>query len=218
MPWKAIVVAAAMALIGGARADAQLCSVCMASGGDAAEETELIDSLTAIGFDLVITSDPAAESCEVAVTHAGYGGFADVSAWVALGHGLVQISDWGPDLQPNTWAAVADGEPQTAEVVDSAHPITELVAASWDTLGFWAYQPGADYVGWVTDPDPNLVRVGGRDRALSARAEGAGRVVYVGWNVYGSLATADDLTILGEAISWAGRCAVPVTLQSFTVE
>ncbi|MCK5378555.1 MAG: hypothetical protein KAJ78_04090 [Acidobacteria bacterium] len=200
---------------------AQVCEVCVPTGGNSSEVTAIQDSLTNLGFSFQSADDPTATACDVYITYpsSNYIDSGTALPWVQAGNGLVQISDHGPDLQINSWTNVGAGNPpQTVTVVDAGHPIAAGVSGSWQTFGFWHYGITDDYIGWVTDPDPNIAQISGNDRGLSARAEGAGRVVYIGWNVYGTDATADDLTILRQAIEWSGNCSVPVELMSFIVE
>jgi hypothetical protein len=234
-----VLVIASLFLAAAAVAQVPTCLVCVAdpdvptnlvakphSGPDAAESvdehTALTASLTGLGFTHQTANDPTTTTCNLYVTYPGsnYLGSAALATWVQAGHGVVQLSDWGPGFQANLWLEVASGSAQTVTIVDAAHPITAGVPASWSTFGFWNNDPTVtqDYVGWVTDADPNLAQISGNDRGLSARAEGSGRVVYVGWGVYGPAATANDLTILANAITWAGQCAVPVGLQTFAAE
>jgi hypothetical protein len=237
--WRSLMVLVSVVLLAvGSAAAQQLCQVCIAdvpvesasadhsAAADAPsvfEQGELQASLTALGFSHEVAADPSSTACNVYVSFPG-GDDSNgtlVTTWVQAGHGLVQVSDWGPDIQNNSWLDIGTGyPPQTVTVVDGAHPITTGLPASWSTLGFWHYDPNVpeDYIGWVTDADPNLAQIAGNDRGLSARAEGSGRVVYVGWNVYGSAASPDDLSVLANAIEWAGQCTVPVELQSLSVE
>lgn len=184
-----------------------------AEGGDEgglAELAALEFTLAALGIDYVVTPDPATEVCQVALSYPGCPNcfFVPDLAWVQAGHGLVQISDWGPGHQENDWNDIAEGAPVQVQIVDAGHPITQGLPAGWTSLGFWRYGfSEEDYYGWVTDPDANLAQVEGVDRALSARTEGAGRLVYIGWNVYGPEATAPDATVLRQAIEWAGQCS-----------
>ena len=215
---------------------AQTCNVCVgtagAEGGDRAasrsggarapegssdgqiEQTALLQSLADLGFSTVVTDDPATETCTVAVSYPGCDscfGAPDIS-WVQGGFGYVQISDWGPGFQANDYDTLTEGASIEVEVVDGGHPITQGLPAQWTTRGFWRYGYDVeDYVGWVEDPDANLGRADGHDLALATRAEGAGRLAYVGWNVYGSEATAPDLAVLSNAIQWAGQCQVAAT-------
>lgn len=183
------------------------------AGGTSPELDALIESLGVLGIDYVVTTDPAAETCQVAMSLPSCQSCDSTPdlAWVQAGHGYVQISDWGRDFQANSWADIAEAQAVQIDVVDAGHPITQGLPASWTTRGFWSYDPGGDYIGWVTDPDPNLASVDGNVRGLSARTEGSGRLVYVGWNVYGSYATSEDLAVLGNSIAWAGQCGATAT-------
>lgn len=200
---------------------AQVCEVCVPTGYNASELTAVEGSLTALGFSFQSADDPTQTVCDVYITYpsSNYVDAGTAQPWVQAGKGLVQISDHGPDIQPNQFLNLGDTNPaQTVTVVDAGHPIVAGVSGTWQTFGFWHYGIPDDYLGYVTDADPNLAQISGNDRGLSARAEGAGRVVYIGWNVYGADATADDLTILKQAIEWSGNCSVPVELMSFIVE
>lgn len=217
-------------LAGAAPLSAQTCRVCVGAydtGPDRAdasaatrapqgqiEQGQLLQTLTDLGFESVIVADPATDTCGVALSFPGCAtcfDFPDL-AWIQAGHGYVQISDWGRGFQDNDYASIAEGASIQVEVVNGAHPLTQGLPAQWSGNGFWRYDvPEEDYVGWVTDPDPNLVRADGHDFALSTRTEGAGHLVYIGWNVYGSQATASDLTLLQNAIGYA--CA-PVAQQT----
>ncbi|MBI5632847.1 MAG: carboxypeptidase regulatory-like domain-containing protein [Nitrospirae bacterium] len=188
--------------------------VCVPAGGDIAEVTAIQDSLAAMGYTLRLTDEPASSDCTVYVSHPGQSEGTVSISWVQAGNGVVQIGDWGPSLMPNYYAGVPEGATQNIEIVDAGHPITSGLPASWISRGFWAYgHTIEDYIGWATSTgDPNIVRAGGYDKALSAKAEGIGKLVYIGWNVYGPLATAEDLTILQQAINWAGGPGVAVQL------
>lgn len=186
-------------------------------GGGSAEELAALEStLTALGYDYVLTDDPASETCQVALSFPGCGGNCfgapDIS-WVQAGNGFVQISDWGPGFQDNDYESIPEDTPVALAIVDAGHPITQGLPAGWTSLGFWHYDTGgSDYYGWVDDPDLNLATIEGVDRGLSARTEGAGRLVYIGWNVYGPDAEPEDLTILRQAIDWAGQCGYQAPL------
>lgn len=175
------------------------------------EQAELLQTLTSLGYDTVVVADPATDTCGVALSFPGCEtcfNFPDL-AWVQAGHGYIQISDWGRGLQENDYVAIAEGASIQVEVVNASHPLTQGLPSSWTSNGFWRYDvPESDYVGWVTDPDPNLARADGHDFALSARVEGLGRMVYLGWNVYGPQASASDLIALQNAIGWACTPAV----------
>lgn len=166
------------------------------------ERAELVATLTGLGFSVEDVDDPAAGTCSVAVFYPGCRSTINIS-WVDAGNGVVQVSDWGPDFITNTWMDVAEGSPQAVVIADGSHPITSGLPASWTGRGFWAYGvAGSEYVGWA-DAGPNLVRAGGNDRSLSVATSGAGRLVYIGWNVYGSVATGNDVVVLERSVLWA---------------
>jgi hypothetical protein len=217
-------------LAGTAPLSAQTCRVCVGAyesaprSADASaatrapqgqiEQGELLQTLTNLGYETVVVADPGTETCGVALSYPGCDScfdFPDLS-WIQAGHGYVQISDWGPGFQANAWVDIAEGAPIQVEVVNASHPLTQGLPAQWTSNGFWRYDVSeADYVGWVIDPDPNLARADGHDFALSTRTDGAGNLVYIGWNVYGSQATATDLVVLQNAIGYACVPAAPQT-------
>jgi hypothetical protein len=183
---------------------AQPVTVCVPSG-NAAERAELVSTLTGLGFTVENVDDPSTGTCTVAVSFSGGMGSAGI-AWVDAGNGFVQMSDWGPGFIPNTWASVPPDSTHTIDVVDGSHPITAGMPPSWIGYGFWTYA-GGDYLGWATS-GPNLMRAGGYDAALSTATSGSGRLVYIGWTVYGSQASADDVEILRRSILWANGQAL----------
>ncbi len=220
-----------------AGAGAQTCLVCVGDSGGAApqgasgaagdggggivEQLELEGTLSSLGFDYLVSADPSQEACQVALSYPGCGSCfgAPPISWVQAGNGYLQISDWGPGFQSNTWYSIPEGSTIEVDVVDASHPITQGLPGNWTTFGFWKYGFDIeDYVGYTTDGSANLAMADGNPSGLSARDEGAGRLAYIGWNVYGSFATPEDLTVLRQAIEWAGQCEVPVELQSFEVE
>ena len=73
------------------------------------------------------------------------------------------------------------------------------------TRGFHAYgYTPSDFIGWTNATgDADMASVNGHSSALSAQAVGAGHEVYIGWNVYGPLATTDDLRVFQRSIEWA---------------
>ncbi len=188
----------------------------------AVEQAALRKSLTLLGFPQQVAHDPTATSCDVYVSFPGsnYASTSALATWVRAGHGVVQVGDWGPGLQANAYLDVASCSPRGVTLLNTIHPITAGLPESWFTSGYWSNDADVveDYIGWVAEEDPNLAKISGHDRGLSARAEGSGRVVYVGWGVYGRAATANDLMILSNAIAWAGQCTVPVGLQNGAAE
>jgi hypothetical protein len=204
---------------GGAAADAS--GPGAEGGGGIVEQGELEATLTGLGFNYIVSADPSQEACQVALSYAGCGSCfgAPPIGWVQAGNGYVQLSDWGPGFQSNTWYSIPENSTIDVQVIDAGHPITQGLPANWVTYGFWKYGfDSEDYVGYTTDGSANLAQADGNPGGLAARSEGAGLLAYIGWNVYGSFATSEDLTVLRQAIEWAGQCAVPVELQSFDVE
>ncbi len=119
-------------------------------GGGAVERAELEGTLTSLGFAFLVTSDPSQEACQVALSYPGCGSCfsAPPIGWVQAGNGYVQISDWGPGFQPNTFQSVTEGSTHTVDIIDASHEITQGVPSSWTTFGFWRYGFDVeDYIG-----------------------------------------------------------------------
>jgi hypothetical protein len=192
------------------------CIVCMPTGGDPAEEEALLSTLDTLGYTVRRTNTPSTSDCSVYVSHPGQGpvlGPPDLLPWVQSGNGVVQISDWGPNLISNSWQDVAQGSNQTVQVTDGTHPITSGLPASWVSRGFWAYNcPGGCYLGFATGGS-GLASAGGNASSLAVSTSGLGRLVYIGWNVYGNLATSEDVAVLDRAVQWAGQCSSSTSID-----
>jgi hypothetical protein len=132
----------------------------------------------------------------------------DVDGWLADGFGYIQLGDW-PDWFSNSFQGEPSGTPLTITVADPSHPLAAGLPATWTGRGFWAYDYTEDYLGWVTDVStPNVIE-GEYDvleqRAVTGIDVGPGRAVYIGFNVYGTAASATDKQVLANALSWSGR-------------
>jgi hypothetical protein len=131
---------------------------------------------------------------------------------IMLGTNYIQISDWGSAAIPNSVYAVPNLAPVTVKL-NQAHSITSGLPSTWTTHGFWRYGFAPyDYEGYSTNIEaPDLVDITvpiGASRALTAKELGFGRMVYIGWNVYGPDAGASDLKLLEQSIEWATTGAV----------
>ncbi|MEM7132836.1 MAG: Ig-like domain-containing protein [Chloroflexota bacterium] len=190
-----------------AQSDPIVCMPPNNGGGASAEWNQLRNTLSSFGYQVIITTNPAATNCDVYINFPGHNAAnGSTLSWVRSGHGHVQIGDWGPDYIPNGAVPSSGGTVQTVNL-NPSHPLVLCAnATSWSTRGYWAYGlPSTDWVGYALSSDPSWATVGGRSKALVTRQDQAGRLVYIGWNVYGSLASPQDLAILKNAILWSGE-------------
>ena len=183
-------------------------------GGQIDERNAFAATLTNLGFSVRFISQGEWAGLDVVVSYPG-GGMGPSSFEISSGVNYIQISDHGSSWTPNTVRPIAEGAHITVNV-NGAHPITTGLPASWTTRGFWRYgYLPEDYVGWSTDTTlPSLVSESGaanQPRLLVANSLGNGRAAYVGWNVYGPDAGANDLAILRNTISWAAGVPVAPT-------
>ncbi len=193
-------------------------TVCVTTsdGGGALEKSALAASLTALGFNVVLSNDPAASGCAVFVSHPGSYFLDPIPAlsWVNDGGGYVQISDWGSNYIDNAGNYVyVDFDPVTVTTGSPTGASTDGLLyglpASWTSFGFWINTFGG-YIGGATNPSlPNLAATSSgpnsKARSLTGQEQGEGRLVYIGFNVYGSLAGCEDLQVLQNAILWAAQ-------------
>jgi hypothetical protein len=181
--------------------------------GESNERDALAGTLTNLGFAVRFITQGQWGGLDVAMSFPG-GSIGPSHPEISSGVNYVQISDWGSSWTPNNVRSIPGGA-NVAVRVDATHPITDGLAASWTTRGFWHYGfPQEDYVGWSTDSAlPSLVSEVGatiQPRLLVANSIGDGRAVYIGWNVYGPAANPNDVALLRNAISWAaGTPVVP---------
>jgi uncharacterized repeat protein (TIGR01451 family) len=180
--------------------------------GDVSERDALATTLTNFGFNVQFISQGQWSNVDVVVAYPSVGSFGPSLAEISSGVAFIQISDHGSDWTLNNWASVVEGASVTINV-DTAHPITAGLPASWTTYGFWRYGYTAeDYVGWSTDTSlPSLASTTiptAQSRVLVATSIGSGKAVYLGWNVYGPDAGPNDLAVFRNALVWAAN-AVP---------
>ena len=187
------------------------------------ERQQLINTLQELGLPYgTYTSVSAAynDGVKVWVDFCGVAYWSDSSGienYVSNGTmGYVQVSDWGRDIISNSWRSVPENSSQTVTINNNSHPITQGVPSSWTTRGFWQYGwPYEDFIGWGYSGD-NLASISGYSRGLAATTYGNGRVVYIGWNAYGSTATAYDKQILFNAILWVAGDLCPTPTPTIT--
>jgi uncharacterized repeat protein (TIGR01451 family) len=189
------------------------------AAGNTLETEALHDTLTEFGLSYVdITTVAEAEAAGADVIIGNIGLFlnvADVNNYVNNGGGFIQIGDW-VDFFANDYEAIGEGTSVTVTVDNAAHPVCQGLPGSWTTRGLWSYGYGSyDYVGWVTDtskPSIASVQADGYDlhyRGVSATYLGAGKAVYLGFNVYGDLAGSNDKLLFKNALDWVARPDCP---------
>jgi hypothetical protein len=179
--------------------------------GTLEERNALVGTLTNLGFIVRFVSQGQWAGLDVVVSYPG-GGIGPSPSEISSGVNYVQFSDHGSGWTPNNVSAITEGASITISL-NGAHPITSELPASWTTRGYWRYGYFAeDYVGWSTDTAlPSLAsetRLANHSHVLVANSLGAGRAVYIGWNVSGPEAGLNDRTLLRNAISWASGTPV----------
>ena len=190
-------------------------SILVAVGpANATERTEIHNTLTALGYswiDVADVTEATVANANVIVTLPGESlTVTDLNNYISAGGGLIQIGDWTSWFD-NDFEAIGENTPATITIEDAYHPLTHNLPDSWTGFGFWKYGYGDDFVAWAEDeamPSIAAVQADGFDqhpRALSATNFGLGRAVFIGFNVYGSLAGANDLQVLENALDWAGN-------------
>lgn len=139
-------------------------------------------------------------------------GVSDIDSFLADGYGYVHMGDW-PEYFAEEWEQLDDGTPFPVTVVDSTHPLTAGLPASWTGHGFWAYDWEFDALGYATDGTlPNLVEAQAtelRERVVTGLEVGPGRAAYIGINTYGPAASAEDRLVLRNAAFWTCGLEVP---------
>jgi hypothetical protein len=186
------------------------------------EHDYLAAALAALGHvpvDVTSTAEAAAAGADALVVYAG--GWttpglapADLAAWVDAGHGLIEIGDWHPYI-PSSW----EGPLPTPTVVtvtlnDRGHPVVHGLEPSWQGRGFFynAWPDGAIGFALETLGEVDLAQlfapgfpshdfgVAALERDLGAGR--AGRSVYLGLNLAGPAAGANEAALLEQALHW----------------
>lgn len=113
----------------------------------------------------------------------------------------IQISDWGNSEITDSAAFVSAGTPVQINLTGS-HDILNGLDSTWTTRGFWLYTAGSEYVGSTTGADQNLADAVANSTTYnnSLAMNAAGDQLYIGWNVYGPQANANDVQLLSNAI------------------
>jgi hypothetical protein len=182
--------------------------------GNSNEFSALEGTVTNFGFQVVVVTNAPWTGVSVVLSYPGcYTSTNGPSLTdISNGVGYVKISDWGFDWTPVSYTPLTVGTPVTISL-GTAHPITTGLPGSWVSQGFWNYgNVGHNFVAWSTDTSlPSLASMTSptnQAEVLVANSIGAGRAVFVGWNVYGSNAGPNDLTVLLNSILWAAGASL----------
>lgn len=169
--------------------------------------------------DVTSVAGAAAAGAEALVVYpSGYFGAGlaptDLASWVDAGHGLIQIGDWHPYI-PNAWV----GQLPTPTIVDvtlndRGHPVTHGLDAAWGGRGFFYYGWSDGAFGYTLDMMgetdlANLSAAGfpAHDFGIAALERDlgigrSGRAIYLGLNLGGPAAGANEHRLLGQALEW----------------
>ena len=197
-------------------------AIAAADFDDGIDHDYLALALAAVGYlpvDVMNTAEAAAAGANAVVVYAGGWsgtglGSADLAGWVDAGHGLIESGDWH-DYIPNGW----DGQLPTPTVVtatlhDRGHPVVHGLDPTWPGRGFFYYgwPDGAlgfalgsvgevDLAGFSAPGFPPYdFGIAALERDLGAGR--AGRAVYLGLNLGGPAAGANEARLLGQALRW----------------
>jgi hypothetical protein len=169
---------------------------------NAAEYDQLVSTLTNFGYTITNATDANAD---IIISTCGD------QAYAVVGIPYIKISDWGSNVLDNSYMDITNGDPVTLTLTGSSSILTG-VGSTWTGYGFWRYDYSTDYIGWATDGSLNLVSVtyNGTTHTGALALNAAGDSAYVGWNVYGSAATADDLKLFNNLITvMTGGSVIP---------
>jgi hypothetical protein len=177
-----------------------------------AESNALYSTLAQLGCTVQIITNGQWDGLDVALSYpGGTRGFGPTLSEISSGVNYIQIGDWGGHWTSTTAGSFGAG-PLTIQV-DAVHPITSGLPASWSSLGYWHYALSGSYLAWSFDTSlPSLaseVGVAHQTRVLVAQQLGLGRAVFIGWNVYGSDASTNDVALLRNALHWAAGATPP---------
>ena len=172
--------------------------------GNALERAALVGTLEAMGHTVTTTIDG---SLDLIISAPGN----ETDDFPGIPY--LQISDWGQDHLDNDFADFP-GDTVVSITLAGDHPILDGLDASWDTWGFWRYDHATEYIGWVTGIEglaDGFVDGGDYPNMLAATDSD----IYIGWNVYGPDATANDLLLLENSIEFLARgvSTVPVPVM-----
>ncbi|HVN77313.1 MAG TPA: hypothetical protein VMT19_13425 [Thermoanaerobaculaceae bacterium] len=218
LSYVAVSVLCVLGLAGAASGQVEPPCIVAVAAGPGIELDQLHTTLIEMGLLYVdVGSVAAAQAANATVIIDRYGASnlnnSDVTTWLNSGKGYIQLGDW-PEYFANAFTNITEGAPITLTVTDPSSPLATGLPASWTGHGFWAYDTsGSDYIGWATNTAlPDVVEATYNSttytRVVSSELVGSGRAVYIGFNVYGSLAGANERTLFSNALSWAGVCSV----------
>ncbi len=129
----------------------------------------------------------------------------------------LQVSDWGSDNIANAFQSIPQG--QTIDIsVTGAHPILTGLPASWTTQGFWFNDPSVseDYIGFANAGTGLADGETGGSQFSNILAVDGSSDIYIGWNVFGDAATAEDVALVCNSVEFlvngsvTGDCGVAV--------
>lgn len=129
----------------------------------------------------------------------------------------LQVSDWGSDTIANAFQSIPQG--QTIDIsVTGAHPILTGLPTSWTTQGFWFYDPSVvqDYIGFANAGTGLADGETGGSQFSNVLAVDGSSDIYIGWNVFGDAATAEDVALVCNSVEFlvngsvTGDCGVAV--------
>jgi putative hemolysin len=181
------------------------------------ETDALHDTLTDFGYsyiDVTTVAEAEAAGADVLIGYYGCSSLnpSDVNYYISTGNGFIQIGDQIGDWVPwfaNDYEPIGEGNTVTVTINDATHPIAAGLPGSWKSHGFCSYgDDNEDFVGWVKDDSkPNIGSLQAtdhdlHDRGISVATLGAGRAVFLGFNVYGDLASEDDKLLFHNALDW----------------
>lgn len=165
----------------------------------ASERTELVATLEGLGHTVTNVIDP---SLDLIVSAPG------VDTATAGTVPYLQIGPTGSTSFAINTAFAWAGTPVTVELT-TAHPIFGGVGSTWTTNGAYSYgSTWLDLVGYsATDSYANATFNG---TTYTGALAVSGTEMFVGWNIFGSLATTQDLRILDNSIQFLTTGSVTV--------
>ncbi len=177
------------------------------------ERTQLINTLNELGFDVGIynnVQDAYSDGARCWIDFPGCGNESNGIGDYIYNNlmGFVKIGDWGGfNIWPIRVFTIPEGLTISVFNTNLAHPITRNLPSIWVSYGFWRYGfTNADYIAYPVQGGEDLIMVTDfnywLNGACSSGNYGTGRLVFVGWNIYGSYAHNNDKTLLRNIINW----------------
>ncbi len=159
--------------------------------GSASERAALVGTLQSMGHTVTATIDG---SLDLIISAPGNG----TNDFPGIPY--LQISDHGADLLDNSWQSLPGPGTVVTITLTGNHPILQGLAPSWTSYGFWHYD-GQSYLGWV-NAVPGLADGDTPGFSHADVLAVSGSNIYIGWNVYGPDASANDLLLLENSIEY----------------